>query len=173
MTTNFKQHHALVISYHLSFSNMRSSSSTLVIITLFITFCVLPDMSEAKLEKGGKGRNKHRSIPSTPQGPKLESKSVLENTCSPRKAATYVDPSFVSCLLLLCCGSCSVLFRFQINDVPAWYVPVASKYFYYRWGESLINRSLGASELSNLCMKWLFLGPTNPKGKYHVLVGTY
>lgn len=48
---------------------------------------------------------------------------------------------------------------------------MASKYFYYRWGEALINRSLGASELPNLCMKWLFLAPTTPKGKYNVLVG--
>lgn len=60
---------------------------------------------------------------------------------------------------------------FQINKVAAWYVPVASKYFYYRWGEALINRSLGESEMPNLCMKWLFLSPTIPKGKYNVLVG--
>lgn len=98
---------------------------------------------------------RQRSIllaPPAPPGVPLKSKDVLEHGCPPVKGVQKLNTDF-------------------INKVPAWYVPMAHKHFFYNWAEALINRSIVASELPDMCMKWLFLAPTKPRGKYNVIVG--
>jgi len=90
--------------------------------------------------------------PAAPPGKPVPSSEYAEPGCGVRKAVKDLNTDF-------------------INKAPAWFIPLAHNHFYYSWAEALINRSMVPSELSTMCMKWLFLSPTKPRGKYNIVVG--
>jgi len=58
-----------------------------------------------------------------------------------------------------------------ITSVAAWFVPMASNYYYHNWVERLTNKSAPGNDISKLCLKLLFLASAKPNRPYMVVAG--
>jgi hypothetical protein len=59
----------------------------------------------------------------------------------------------------------------KISKIAAWFIPMASAHTYHTWVEKLTNKSAGATEIANLCLKLLFLASDKPNAPYMIVAG--